>query len=598
MDYLGNPPEVGTNLSGGGGDVVGGTTVTEDVFLDYTVDDANWKVGIDYSESGRPFKIARTDFGPAGDTITCNSDQSVGLTHVKYTGNNIGLTSLATPDWGTAEYNIAIGDTALELKPADSGNGNIAIGTACMRNITTGYVNTVIGSDAGTSMSVTVGGTGVGYECQPTGNNSTAIGTQSSASGVNSMALGTGASVTTDNTVVVGNAAVTSTLPGGDAIQDLGSGSKKFKDLHMSGTANVGGVTATGNVSGGTLSCDTTLQTNSGAFPASSVDGTLINVLDTLYFNKGGQWQEVVLSETGPPPYQCIVSIRKVIPTYTGSCMLVRRSSDDTTQNIGFDTNGYLDKSAFDTFVAGGNGFVQTFYDQSTNGNNFTETVLAEQPQVVFTGGIPEIYFDGTTCIESVNTTATMNMTSGNFYITQKLRTTSSGADRFPVSAGDNPVGTFAYYLPASSTSEFKIFDGTGHIFTKEASQAAWNDGNNHTITMFHGNGDTLGMIYDGVELGTSTAFAIHDDDVNLHVGCRWGSTQGFIGYVSEIIIAGTVVTDEFFKAKSYTVAGLPTATGVPSGAIAYCSNETGGATLVFCDGTNWRRTTDLSVAA
>lgn len=45
------------------------------------------------------------------------------------------------------------------------------------------------------------------------------------------------------------------------------------------------------------------------------------------------------------------------------------------------------------------------------------------------------------------------------------------------------------------------------------------------------------------------------------------------------------------------TVGNLPTASA-NTGAIMYCSNETGGATLVFSDGTNWRRVQDRAVAA
>ena len=48
-------------------------------------------------------------------------------------------------------------------------------------------------------------------------------------------------------------------------------------------------------------------------------------------------------------------------------------------------------------------------------------------------------------------------------------------------------------------------------------------------------------------------------------------------------------------KAKSYTVATVPTAV---TGGIIYVSDETGGATLAFSDGTNWRRTTDLAIVS
>lgn len=51
------------------------------------------------------------------------------------------------------------------------------------------------------------------------------------------------------------------------------------------------------------------------------------------------------------------------------------------------------------------------------------------------------------------------------------------------------------------------------------------------------------------------------------------------------------------FQAKSYTVSTVPAAASYPRGVI-YVSNETGGATLAFSDGTNWRRVQDRSVVS
>ena len=59
----------------------------------------------------------------------------------------------------------------------------------------------------------------------------------------------------------------------------------------------------------------------------------------------------------------------------------------------------------------------------------------------------------------------------------------------------------------------------------------------------------------------------------------------------------GTEPMQEVAVLKSYTVAGLPTAS-LWTGGICYCSDETGGATLVFSDGTNWRRVQDRAIAS
>lgn len=58
-----------------------------------------------------------------------------------------------------------------------------------------------------------------------------------------------------------------------------------------------------------------------------------------------------------------------------------------------------------------------------------------------------------------------------------------------------------------------------------------------------------------------------------------------------------SVATDSnlIFQAKSYTVAGAPSAATYPRGII-YVSNETGGATLAFSDGSSWRRVQDRAV--
>lgn len=50
-------------------------------------------------------------------------------------------------------------------------------------------------------------------------------------------------------------------------------------------------------------------------------------------------------------------------------------------------------------------------------------------------------------------------------------------------------------------------------------------------------------------------------------------------------------------QAKTYTVSTLPAAATYPRGII-YVSNETGGATLAFSDGSNWRRVQDRAVVS
>lgn len=72
---------------------------------------------------------------------------------------------------------------------------------------------------------------------------------------------------------------------------------------------------------------------------------------------------------------------------YNGSCIRVLRSSDNTTLDIGF-VNDYLDIATLLSFVGAGNGFIHTWYDQSTNARNLTQLTPGNQPQIVSSGSL------------------------------------------------------------------------------------------------------------------------------------------------------------------------------------------------------------------
>ena len=71
---------------------------------------------------------------------------------------------------------------------------------------------------------------------------------------------------------------------------------------------------------------------------------------------------------------------------YLGSAVLIRRSTDNATQNIGFDGNGDLDTTSLKTFVGAGDGFVAIWYDQSGNGTDLTQPIVTRQPRLVGAG--------------------------------------------------------------------------------------------------------------------------------------------------------------------------------------------------------------------
>ncbi len=94
-------------------------------------------------------------------------------------------------------------------------------------------------------------------------------------------------------------------------------------------------------------------------------------------------------------------SLRKLRTAYTGSAIRVRRSNDNTEQDIGFTSAGDLDTSSLKTFVGANNGFLTTWYDQSGNARNTSQATAANQPRIINAGvvdrqnGKVAIVFDG-----------------------------------------------------------------------------------------------------------------------------------------------------------------------------------------------------------
>ena len=95
-------------------------------------------------------------------------------------------------------------------------------------------------------------------------------------------------------------------------------------------------------------------------------------------------------------------SLRALSSSYTGALIKVRRASDNAEQDIYAKYDGTLNTDALESFCSGTNGYVTTWYDQSGNGNDATQSTSANQPKIVSSGstitenGKPALNYDGT----------------------------------------------------------------------------------------------------------------------------------------------------------------------------------------------------------
>lgn len=111
-------------------------------------------------------------------------------------------------------------------------------------------------------------------------------------------------------------------------------------------------------------------------------------------------------------------SVRKLDKDYTGFAMEIRRASDNATQNIGF-VGEDLDEVAINSFCSGTTCYVRTWYDQSGNNKNVSQTTdITRQPLIYSIGSIrtkgtkPAIYFSGSQVLSNPSITKTTSNTA------------------------------------------------------------------------------------------------------------------------------------------------------------------------------------------
>ena len=106
-------------------------------------------------------------------------------------------------------------------------------------------------------------------------------------------------------------------------------------------------------------------------------------------------------------------SLRLLDSSYVGSAIRVRRSSDNTEQDIGFNVFGELDTVSLMAFVGASYGGVKIFYDQSGNGADATQTVIASQPLIVSAGTLITLS-NGKPAVESFNASVSWGAIEAN----------------------------------------------------------------------------------------------------------------------------------------------------------------------------------------
>jgi hypothetical protein len=178
------------------------------------------------------------------------------------------------------------------------------------------------------------------------------------------------------------------------------------------------------------------------------------------------------------PSAAAAYSVRRLSEVYSGSLMEVRRSSDNALQDIGFDANGDLDTASLLSFVGEEDAFVRTWYDQSGNAYDATQTTTSAQPQIVSSG-----------VISNKNSKPAIDFSGGNWELdanaaASEFAGTDVNFESFSVLSGDGSSNKSFFSLAAASGSTTSLQLRTNGIdFLRVFIRDDANANNNKTTT-------------------------------------------------------------------------------------------------------------------
>lgn len=227
--------------------------------------------------------------------------------------------------------------------------------------------------------------------------------------------------------------------------------------------------------------------------------------------------------------------LRKLRNGYAGSAIRVRRSSDNAEQDIGFVQSDYeLDISRLLSFAGSGNAYITTWYDQSGNGINATQSTAASQPIIVYSGTLetinnrPAIRFDN----HALATVSSAAWPSGSGARTlnavYKFSDTSATYQAL-VHWGTNSSGNASrLYKSASLLGFFGNVQSVYGTYGLDTTTV-------HTLTATH-NAGTANVYLDGTLAGTGAVTLNTTANTPLQIGTYSGAHM-FKGHLSEILI-------------------------------------------------------------
>ncbi len=231
---------------------------------------------------------------------------------------------------------------------------------------------------------------------------------------------------------------------------------------------------------------------------------------------------------------QAVYSLRLLRTNYTGKVLQVRRSSDNTTTNIGFTAGGYLDTPSLLNFVGAGNGYVTIWYDQSGNGRNVTQGTATNQPLLVSGGSVntvngqPALNFNGSQFLSLANQSWEQN-TPYTYSILGQVTPFNTGGT-YDAMVSFNTAGWLMFNGSSSTLDLGNWGDDSYYTVASDGALHIW------TAIKFPSAGSSL--YRDGSLVATNSAPAnLISGSQTMFVGSAYNGSWSLTGNISELLM-------------------------------------------------------------
>jgi hypothetical protein len=280
--------------------------------------------------------------------------------------------------------------------------------------------------------------------------------------------------------------------------------------------------------------------------PLSAGDRVVIQTYNhVMWANIPGEPPPTSYLLTDYPNAEIGYSVRKLKATYLGSCLRVRRSSDNTEQDIGF-VSDELDTASMKIFVGANSAYVTKWYNQAsaTSGSDAVQTTSGQQPRIMNSGVIDRVQntngdwmvsvlFDGTDDWMSFGDEPAAAGADWSSFMVQK-RTAAGEYGGVIACNSTGPATTFFSNIFSANNLEIARCGAAAHPFYKDASDA--------TATYCLLSGFVISNVSSGYKNGSSISFG-GEVDAGFTAGGvfnqfgKLGSSIYSHAYISEAII-------------------------------------------------------------